>query len=176
MDLAVRADVDPLSLVSPIRRTVTSLSPQVPVTNVRTLAQLVRDDVASPRFQTLVLAMFAALALSMAAVGIAGVMAFSVTQRNREIGVRMALGAGAASVARMVLADGLKLTAAGLCIGLLGALAGARLLDRLLYDTAPTDPLVFVAAPITLAIVAVVAALLPAGRAARIEPVVVMKG
>jgi putative ABC transport system permease protein len=121
------------------------------------------------------LALFAALALILASIGVYGLMAFFVSQRAQEIGIRMALGARSADVLRSVVGQGLKLTLIGLAIGLAGAVAATRVIGSLLYDVSPTDPLTFVCVSLLLAGVALVAAYVPARRAARIDPMVALR-
>ena len=138
--------------------------------------ELVMDSVAQQRLYMLLLGLFAGVALALAAVGIYGVLSYGVSQRIREIGVRMALGATVTNVIGLVLRDGLVLTAAGLAAGILGALSATRLLRGLLHGVSPTDPIAFAAGVIVLGIVGMIACYLPARRASRVDAAVTMRG
>jgi putative ABC transport system permease protein len=142
-----------------------------PVTAIRPLEHWISDSTSSRRFQTLLLAIFAGFALALAAVGIYGVLAFSVTQRTREIGVRVALGARNAEILGLVIRHGMGLTMLGILIGLAGAAALARLMSTLLFQIAPFDLVTFAAVAVVLTAVSFAACLLPARRAARIDPI-----
>jgi ABC-type antimicrobial peptide transport system permease subunit len=137
--------------------------------------EVMHASVAQPRFLTLLLFVFAAVALALAAIGTYGVMAYSVAERRQEIGIRMALGAQGGSVLGMVLAQGIIVAGAGLAVGLIGALWLTRLLTSLLFDISPTDPVTFLGAPLLLAVVALAACLIPAWRATRLDPVQVLR-
>jgi predicted lysophospholipase L1 biosynthesis ABC-type transport system permease subunit len=146
-----------------VRRTVAALDPNIAVAEVSTLADAQRRSIAAPRFNALLLSVFAALALLLATVGIYGVLAYGVSQRSREIGVRMALGARRNDVITMVLREALVLVAAGLALGLIGALATTRFLGRLLFELNARDPATFAGVAALLGSVALVASLLPRG-------------
>jgi len=137
---------------------------------MRTIEEMLAHRIAPMRFNTELLGLFAALALILAAVGVYGLMAFSVSQRTQEIGIRMALGARRVDVSRAVLFQGLKLTCIGVALGLAGAVAATRVIRSLLYDISPTDPLTFVFVSLLLACVALLAAYVPARRAAKVDP------
>ncbi len=175
MTLYVRASGDPAGLLAAVRREVQALDPNLPLPALQT----VRDSVASAlwpaRMGAVLLATFAGLALVLASVGVYGVVSFGVAQRTREIGLRMALGAGAASVQGMVLKQGLRLVAAGLATGLVLALAAARFLESLLFGVSGRDPLTFAVVPLVLAGVALLACLLPARRAMRLDPIAALR-
>ena len=156
--------------VRALRRELAAIDPEQPVSNVRTMEDLLSGAVARPRFNSLLLSCFAGIALALAVVGIYGVMSYSVTQRTREFGIRMALGAQVADVRRMVLRRGASLCAAGLALGLAGSLALTRPLSSLLFGVTPTDPISFLGASILLAGVALLACYLPARRATRVDP------
>ena len=141
----------------------------------RTMEQAVTDSVAQPRLQTILLGLFGLLALVLACIGIYGVLAYAVSQRMREIGVRVALGATPATILRQIMGGGLSLAAIGLCIGLGAALVLTRYLEALLYSVRPADPTVFALAIFTLLLVAMSACYLPARRAARVDPIVVLR-
>jgi putative ABC transport system permease protein len=159
------------ALAPALRREVQAADPGVTITQVETMQQAFSRAVARPRFDTLLLAVFAGIAVLLAAVGIYGIIAYSVAQRTHEIGVRMALGAAQGSVLRMVIRQGAGLAAMGVAVGLAGAFALTRLLSTLLFGVSATDPLTFVAAALGLLLVAVAASLVPARRATRISPV-----
>jgi len=145
------------------------------VNAVRPLRDLVSSSAARARFTMLLLATFAGVALTLGAVGIYGVVAYAVTRRTREIGVRMALGARASDVLAMVLREGGMLAASGVTLGIIGALATSRVLAGFLFGVTPLDPTVFVAVPALLGAVALGACLLPARRAARVDPVTALR-
>jgi putative ABC transport system permease protein len=142
---------------------------------VSTLGDVVLDAAAQPRFRTLLLGTLAALALALAAVGLYGVVSYSVSQRNAEIGIRMALGATARDVVGMIVREGFVLAAAGVVIGVAGAYALSRTLDALLYGVAATDPASFVFASAVLFLFSLVASYLPARRATRIDPATALR-
>jgi putative ABC transport system permease protein len=142
-----------------------------PVSKVRTMDEVVEASVASPRFRTLLLGLFGLTALLLAGLGIYGVMSYSVSQRRREIGIRMALGAERPEVIKMVLRHGLALTLAGVGAGLAGALGLTHLLSSMLYEVRPTDPLTFVGVTVVLTACALLASYIPARRATRVDPI-----
>ena len=166
---------DPTTLASAVQNAVWSLDKDVPVAHVRTLDQLLSESVEQPRFRTVLLEVFAFIALSLAAVGIYGVLAYSVTQRRREIGVRMAVGAQRRDVLWLVVGQGMLLTLIGVAIGLAGAFGLARFLSTLLYGVRPTDLATFVIVPLLLACVAFLACYIPARRAMRVDPMVALR-
>ncbi len=137
--------------------------------------QLVSDAMARPRAQTMLLSVFGALALALTCVGIYGVLAYAVTQRLREIGLRLALGATPASAFAFVLRDGLRLTAAGLVIGLAVALVLTRFMQGLLFEVTPLDPVVFASVTVLMTLVATAACAVPAARATRVDPAIVLR-
>jgi predicted permease len=171
----VRTRVEPTQLASLVGRAVHELDPEQPVDRIRTLAEVRRDSVASPRLTAMLLGIFALVALLITAAGIGGVLALSVSQRTVEIGVRMAMGAERGAVMRMILGQGLGLVLAGLALGLLGATLLSRLIERLLFGVPPTDPLTYAAVAILLLAVAAAACLLPARRAASVDPLVALR-
>jgi putative ABC transport system permease protein len=173
--LAVRTSGDPMQLANAVRAAVWSVDPEQPVWKVRTQASLVERSKGMPRFLAQLMGGYAALALLLAAVGLYGVTSYSVTQRTREIGLRMALGAEPGDVLRIVLRRGLKLAALGLAIGLAGALAIGRVVRTLLYATSPTDAVTLVTVAVVLLAVAGVASYLPARRATRVDPTVALR-
>jgi putative ABC transport system permease protein len=173
--LAVRAQGDPSALVSAIRGQVQSLDPNLPVFNVATMQQRVRDNTAGARFSTLLLGVFACVAMLLAVVGIYGVMAYSVTQRTHEIGIRMALGARRQDVLRMVVGEGMALVGVGVGVGLMGAFATTRVLESQLYSVSATDPITFSLVSLLLAGVALGASYVPARRATKVDPMVALR-
>jgi putative ABC transport system permease protein len=169
--LVLRTSAGPTSLSAAARREILAVDPDQPVSDVRTMEEVVSDSLVLRRLSMWMLGAFAALALMLATVGVYGLTAYAVSQRTHEIGLRMALGATPSSVLRMVLGRGLLIALVGIALGLPGALALARLIQGLLFGVPPTDPLVFVAVPLLLALVAAAASFLPALRAIRIHPV-----
>jgi predicted permease len=166
---------DPRALVGHVRRAVHALDPKLPISDVQTLEQVAGDSLARPRFTTTLLGVFAALALTLATIGIYGVVSLLVTRRRQEIGIRMALGARRGSILQMVLRRGMVLAAVGLVIGLTGALWLTGALTSLLYGVTRFDPLTFAAAPALLAGVALLACVVPAARAAAVNPVIALR-
>ncbi len=158
-----------------VRDAVHEIDPELAVANIRTVHELVEENVASNRFRTTLLAVFAALALVLAAVGIYGVMAYAVGRRSREIGIRLALGARAGQIYRLVLGEGLAVAGAGVIIGLLASAALTRVVSKLLFHVSATDAATFVAVPVLLLAIAALACFLPARRAARVDPSVAMR-
>jgi len=173
--LVARTAQDPASVVNALRRAVWSVDSERPVALIRTMDQLMEENVADRARPMMLLGIFAGLALVLACIGVYGVLAYSVAQRTREIGVRMALGARPSDVTRMILGRGLKLSAVGLIAG--AALAGILgiLLRTLLFGVTPAAPLVYVGTAASLIIVAFAACVIPAQRAARVEPVVALR-
>ena len=168
--MVVRASGDPLSLEPAVRQLVASMDPNIPVTEVRTMPELLSLQLTQSRFATVLLGSFAALALILTVIGLYGVMAYSVARRTREIGLRLALGAQRARVLRMVLRDAAMLLAAGIAIGLAAALASGSVMARLLYGAQPRDPFILALVCAGVALAGLFAALIPATRAASIEP------
>jgi putative ABC transport system permease protein len=175
MTLAIRSAVDPEALVSAVRGTVQSLDPTVPVYDVSTIEQAVAENTAERRFAMLLQTVFALLAMSLAAVGLYGVLSYTVAQRTAEMGVRMALGAERLDVQRMVLGQGMGIVAVAVAIGVAGALAAGRLLRTLLFEVSPSDPTVYAAVVALLLGVAFLACWLPARRASGVDPVVALR-
>jgi putative ABC transport system permease protein len=173
--VVARTEGDPQSFMKPVRAAIWSVDPDQPVWKLRSLEFLVARDVAAPRFTMALTAAFALLALVLAVVGVYGVMAYSVAQRTREVGVRMALGAEPGQVVRLVTGRGLRIVGWATVLGLAASVAAVRLLRSRLYGISPTDPLTFVLVPAILAAVAAVACYLPARRAARVDPVIALR-
>ncbi len=175
MTIVMRTTGDPLALAAAAEREIRAIDPDQPVSDIRTMQQLLADSVARSRFTTTLLGLFAALALVLASVGIFGVMSYSVTQRTHEIGIRMALGATARDILRMILRQGLTLTLIGVAVGLIGAFALTRLMSSLLFGVSASDPITFTAVTLMLAGVALLACYIPARRATRVDPMVALR-
>jgi putative ABC transport system permease protein len=175
MNVVLRTAGDPGQLANAARGAVRDLDPQLPVANLATMTEVLHDAVAGPRFLTLLLAVFAGVALALAAIGTYGVMAYSVAQRRQEIGIRMALGAQASSVLGMVLGQGIAVAGLGLALGIAGAFMLTRLMSALLFNVSTTDAAAFVSAPLLLGLVALTACYIPARRATRVDPATVLK-
>jgi putative ABC transport system permease protein len=174
-DLVVKTDVEPLSLASAVRQTVWQIDKDQPVSNIRTMEEIAAESVARQRFSMLLLAIFAGVALLLAAVGIYGVMSYSVTQRRNEIGIRMALGAQKSDVLKLTVGQGLKLVLTGVVFGLVGAFMLTRLMSSLLFGVGATDPTTFVSISLVLIGVALLASYIPARRATRVDPLVALR-
>jgi predicted permease len=170
LSYALRTSVDPLSIISAVRSEVAAIDPELPIARIASMATLESAALARDRFNALVLAIFAGTALLLAAIGLYGVMAYLVTQRQAEIGIRLALGGGPRDVLRLVIGDGMRMALAGIALGTVASLALARVLEGLLYGIEPTDPATYVVIAATLAVVALLASALPARRATKADP------
>lgn len=175
MMVAIRLDGDPASFAARLREEVWAVDADIPLSNITTMERLLAESLAQPRFNAVVLGFFGATALALAALGIYGVLSTTVAQRTSEIGIRMALGARAGDVVRMVVHQGMHLTLAGLAIGLIAALASAPALRSLLFGVGALDPWTFASVAVFLASVALFASYIPARRATRIEPLVALR-
>ena len=175
MWLLVRTQGDAAASASAVRHQIHSLDPNVPVDRVGTMAQALSDSVSLPRFRSILMTVFAATALLLAAIGIYGVIAYSVAQRTQEIGVRMALGATPTGVLRLVIGQGGRLASAGIVLGLVGALGLSRVLERMLFGVTASDTVTFAGTALVLGTVALVASLVPALRASRVDPVTALR-
>jgi putative ABC transport system permease protein len=158
-----------------VRAAIREVNAEQPVYNVRPVTQLLAQSVARRRFNMLLLGTFAALALVLAALGIYGVMAYSVTRRTHELGIRLALGAQRGDILRLVVGQGMVLVGTGAALGLVAALLGARLMASLLFGVSALDPLTYFGVALLLAAVALVACLIPARRATRVDPMVALR-
>jgi len=175
MTILVRTVNDPLTLVSAVRNELQQMDPEQPMAAIATMDQLLASSLSRSRFTMLVIGVFAALALVLASVGIYGVIAYSVTQRTQEFGIRIALGASRRDVLRLVLGQGTRLTLLGIGLGIVAALVVTRLMATLLYGISATDPVTFTAVALLLAIVALAACYIPARRATRVDPIVALR-
>jgi putative ABC transport system permease protein len=175
MFLTIRTAGDPLALAGAARSAVWSIDPAQPISRVRSMEEYIYTSAAQPRFNMLLLAIFAALAMILAAVGIYGVMSYAVTQRTHEIGIRLALGAEPRQIIRLVVGQGLGLVGAGIGIGIVGAIAVTRLMKTLLFGISATDPATFAGMAGLLVVVALIACYLPARRATRVDPMIALR-
>ncbi|HTS63741.1 MAG TPA: ABC transporter permease [Candidatus Acidoferrales bacterium] len=175
MDVAVRTEGKPEAALPAVRRKVHDLDAELPLSNVRTMEDWVSNNAAQPRLNAALLGVFAGVALLIAAVGVYGVLAYSVSQRTREIGLRIALGAQQSGVLRWIVRQGMLVAAAGIAIGLAGAYALSHLLAALLFGVQPRDPLTFAAVAVLLFTIAFAACLVPARRASRVDPIVTLR-
>ena len=171
MGLVIRTAGDPAAFARTLRRDVQALDPDQPIYNVRTYDDLVMNSLGTRRVSMQLFTVFGCAALLLAAVGIYGVMAYSVTQRTQEIGIRMALGAQKSHILRLVISQGMTLTLIGVIAGLAGAFALTRVIANLLFGVGASDPVTFIALSLMLITVAFIACYLPARRAARLDPV-----
>jgi len=175
MTLVVRTAGDPMSLVSGVRHEVLAMDPNLPVAAIRPMTDVVASAASTPRFTGLLLGLFATLALTLAAIGIYGVLAYLVSQRTREIGIRMAIGADRTAVLGLVVGRGLWLALGGVAAGLAISFVVARLIGSLLYQVRPIDPVTFIAVPAVLTIVALIASVVPARRAMQVDPITALR-
>ncbi|MGZ8455462.1 MAG: FtsX-like permease family protein, partial [Gemmatirosa sp.] len=175
MTLVLRTAGDPLALAAPLRAAVRELDPNVPLAELRTLQQVTDEALAEPRFTTVLLTLFAALALTLATIGIYGLISLLVTQRTHEMGIRMALGARRAAIGRMMLGQGMRIAGAGVAVGLVSAALLSRLLTTLVYGVGTLDPLTFALVPVVLAVVTLAATVVPARRAAATDPSIALR-
>jgi predicted permease len=175
MFIVLHTRVAPGSISDEVRRAVRDIDSNLPLYRVRTMNQVIADQAAGQQFTTSLVGLFAGLALLLAAIGIYGVLSYLVTQRTREIGIRMSLGAGRADVLRMVLGHGARLAAWGCVLGVVGAFAATRVLRSVLLMAKSQDPRIFVVAVVALAAVALLACYVPARRATKVDPVVALR-
>lgn len=173
-NLVLSSSLDAAALVPSVRSIVHGLDPEIPIAKVGTMRQLVDESVAQQRFRTFLLGVFSAVAMLLAAIGIYGVVAYSVTQRTHEIGIRMALGAQKSDVLRLIVRQGIQLTLIGVGVGLVGAFALTRLTSKLLFGVGATDPATFAGISVLLTLVALLASYIPARQASRTDPMIAL--
>ena len=173
--IAIRVAGEPTAVATPARRIIQGLDPELAVFGVESMPRTLARSIWQPKLQALLVGTFAIIALVLAAVGVYGVVSYAVAQRTREIGVRIALGAQRTAVLRLVLGQGVRLTLIGIALGLVGSLAGAKLLAGLLFGVTARDPVTFTGVPLLLALVAVIACYLPARRAASVDPAIALR-
>ncbi len=174
MTFAIRASGDPQELIGPLRRTMASLDPDLPLYQVRTMEERMEESLTIRRAPMVLAGVFAGVALFLAAIGIYGVLAYLVTQRRKELGIRIALGGGARAIFALVLGEGLRLVGVGFIVGIAGTVVLTRMIRSQLYGVGSFDPLVLVAVMIALGAAALVACAVPAGCATRIDPVLAL--
>jgi ABC-type antimicrobial peptide transport system permease subunit len=175
LTVVVRTDVDPIAIVPSVRAALRGLDPEIPPAQIRDMPSVVAASVADRRLNMMLMASFGALALTLAAVGVYGVMAYQVVRRTREMGLRLALGATPAGVRSLVVADGMQLVAAGIVCGLVAAIAGGGIVRHLLFGVEPHDIITLVAAVSALAAAGLAACVVPARRATRVDPSVALR-
>jgi putative ABC transport system permease protein len=171
----VKSQLDPATLIAEVRSAVGSVDKDEPIFNISTMNQWRSDSVATPRLTLILLGLFSGLALVLAAIGIYGVISYTVAQRTHEIGIRVALGAQRKDVLRMVLGQGGKIAFAGIAIGLAASFGLTRLMSSLLFSVSASDPLTFVGVAILLILVAMLACYVPARRAMKVDPMVALR-
>ena len=172
---AVRSHTEPKALIPTVREAMKQIAPEEPIDSVNTMTDLVEYWMSPQKFNSLLLAIFAGLALVLAAIGIYGVIAYSVVQRTREIGIRMALGAERVNILRLILRQGARIGMLGLLLGTAAAYLSTRALSSMLYGVDPHDPLIFAAIAVSLFIVVVMASYFPARRATRVDPLIALR-
>jgi putative ABC transport system permease protein len=173
--VVLRSSLPPLALTETVRKTVLEADPDQPIAKVRTLEQAVYDSLALRRATLILLSLFAAVAISLACIGIYGVMSYATGQRARELSIRIALGAQRREIIRLVLVSGLKPAGAGIVVGLAAAFALSRLIETLLFEVNTHDPAVFIGSVCLLGMLAALSIYVPARRAARLDPMVVLR-
>jgi predicted permease len=175
MTLVVKTDSNPLALTGQVRDAIRAIDRNLPVSSIQSMDDVASTALSQPRFVTFLLALFAATALTLAAVGIYGTISLLVSERTQEMGIRLALGADKPSILKLVLGQGMLLTATGLALGIVGAVVLTRTLSGLVYGVGTLDPLTFIAVPALLCVVSLVACFLPARRAASVDPLITMR-
>jgi putative ABC transport system permease protein len=173
--IVLRTSIEPTSLTSALRKAVSEVDANVPLDRIETMKQVVSVSVGEPRFRTAVFLTFAILALFVASIGLYGVMSYLMSQRTREFGIRIAVGASSGALLRLVLRQAAKLVGIGICLGLVAAILLARSIASLLYGVTPFDTATFLSVPLLVAMVALLASYLPARRVMRVDPVVALR-
>jgi predicted permease len=173
--VVVRTTGEPLGVAGAVRAVVRQLDPTLPVANVRSMSEVVATSLATPRLTGFLLGAFAAIALALAAVGIYGVLAYLVSQRTQEIGIRLAIGAARSQVMSMIMQQGMTLAIVGIAVGVTAAFLLTRLMQSLLYEVKPGDPMTFIVVPAVLLVVSLVASYLPAWRATKVSPLIALR-
>jgi putative ABC transport system permease protein len=173
--LLIRTSTEPTSIVPSVRGAVRSLDTELPLSNIKTMQQLLDESVSQSRFATVLISIFAVVALVLASVGIYGVISYSITQRTSEVGVRMALGAQTNHILRLFVSQGVRLAVLGIGIGLLAAFAMTQIITSLLYQVSAIDPLTYIGTALVLAFVAVAASYIPARRATKVHPMIALR-
>jgi predicted permease len=174
-EIEIRTAGDPTSVAGEVRQAIHQIDANLPITNVTTLSAQVSNSMGPARVISALTGLFGIVGLALACVGLYGIMAYNVARRTHELGVRMALGAQKGEILKMIMGHGLRLTLIGLAIGAAGALAVTRLMTNLLYGVKPSDPLTFIAVPLLLALVALLACYIPARRAMKVDPMVALR-
>jgi putative ABC transport system permease protein len=175
MGVILRSTIEPEALIAAVRNVVTELYPAQPILGFKTMEQKIHERTAPKRIMTVMMGIFAGIALLLAGMGLYAVMAYAVSQRTHEIGVRLALGAQSNNILRLILGSGLKLTLAGMALGMAGAFALTKFMESLLYGIGARDALTFILASSTLVGAALLACWLPARRATRVDPLVALR-
>ncbi|HEY7546994.1 MAG TPA: FtsX-like permease family protein, partial [Blastocatellia bacterium] len=175
MTIAVRSNMDSTSVIAAVRHEIQSIDPLLPISSVKTMEAVIAETVAPRRFSMMLFTLFAAVALLLVAVGIYGVMSYSVTQRTHEMGIRMALGAKRSDVVRLVVGHGMMLAVGGIAAGAAAALGVTRLMESMLFGVEATDPITFIAVSILLALVAFASCYFPARRATKVDPMTALR-
>jgi putative ABC transport system permease protein len=175
MGVVIHAERDAAALAAPVREIIREIGPSVPIGNFRTMADIRADETSDRRFPTILLMIFSAIALTLAVVGVYGVVAFAASRRTFEMGIRMALGAEPSEIRQLVVRHALGPVATGVVIGLLGAIFASKALQGLLYNVGSTDPRTLLIVPVVIVAAAVAASFLPAWRASRVEPSEVLR-
>jgi ABC-type antimicrobial peptide transport system permease subunit len=173
--VVVRTGHEPLGIVKAIRAEVNALDPELPLADVQTLDEYLTNSVAQPQFNARLLAIFGAIAMILTAIGLYGVMAYSVAERTRELGIRRALGAQVGDLLGLVIRQGMKLVLAGVVVGMAGALALTHLISGLLFGVTATDPFTFVGSSLLVTIVTLLACWIPAWRATKVDPIIALR-
>jgi putative ABC transport system permease protein len=175
MTLVAKTDGNPLAIAGSVRDVVRAIDPNLPVSDLRTMDNVAASALAQPRFVTLLLAIFAVAALTLAAIGIYGTISLVVSERTQEMGIRLALGADRPTILKLVLGHGISLIAIGLTAGLAGAVIITRALSGLVYGVGTLDPVTFIAVPAILCAIALLACFIPARRAASVDPITTLR-